>query len=286
MIGNAQLLVPRAPIADSLNLPDDLADIYSMFRLRVGYSGPCRRVRRSDNSETDIGFTAGGLYDIKAETIWAAGSDTYVTRWYNQSSYAGSFRAPYLEFTGVNASAPRGIVSSAAITIGSYPAIEFRDSSLMQPSLPAAGGYEEYLSVVFIGAATFSAPSVDAFLWSINADGAETSILTRVREAGRGTVVDYGPYDSSTEFTRPSGDFSSPSLIVTSYATGSPYLQTAWVNGSSRSASRSKTPSGVYYGLGLTIGPNVMHTLIIDGGGGRDIHDAAKASFNNKNWIY
>lgn len=57
----------------------------SMYKLRSTYTGACVRIRRkSDNAETDIGFS-GNIIDINSIVSFAGVNGTaYVTIWYNQ----------------------------------------------------------------------------------------------------------------------------------------------------------------------------------------------------------
>ena len=58
---------------------------YSMRLLSSVYVGDCVRVRRdSDNLELDIGFD-GSVIDVSALVTFSAGTDSYVTTWYDQS---------------------------------------------------------------------------------------------------------------------------------------------------------------------------------------------------------
>lgn len=57
----------------------------SVRRIRDDYAGPCCEVvRASDSAVTDIGFNAQGWRDDVALAAFAAGSDVYLSRWYNQ----------------------------------------------------------------------------------------------------------------------------------------------------------------------------------------------------------
>jgi hypothetical protein len=62
---------------------------YSLRKLRIQYTGPVVRVRRSsDNAEMDIGFDFsrdGSVLDENALLSFVGGGDGFVTRWYDQS---------------------------------------------------------------------------------------------------------------------------------------------------------------------------------------------------------
>lgn len=57
---------------------------YSLRKLRSAYSGNCIRVRRTDNTEQDIGFVNNVLDTASLLTFVAAGNG-FVTTWYDQS---------------------------------------------------------------------------------------------------------------------------------------------------------------------------------------------------------
>ncbi len=59
---------------------------WSTRRLRAAYSGPCLRAERSNGTQQDIGFTAGGDLDVAALETFAAGGQVRVRTWYNQGS--------------------------------------------------------------------------------------------------------------------------------------------------------------------------------------------------------
>ncbi len=59
---------------------------FSFRRLRDSYSGSAIRLRReSDNAEADIGFDGSGDFDTAAATTHLAGSNGFITTWYDQS---------------------------------------------------------------------------------------------------------------------------------------------------------------------------------------------------------
>jgi hypothetical protein len=90
-------------------------------------SSPCIRVRRpSDDSELDIGFVSNAL-DTASLLAFCAGTDGYVTTWYDQSGTANHASRP------VKADQPR-IVSSGVIDVdpnNGLPGIYFQTSDYM-----------------------------------------------------------------------------------------------------------------------------------------------------------
>ena len=69
-------------------LLDDVSDAvgaYSLRKLRLNYTGPAVRVRRtSDDAEKDIYFKADGTLDVSTLESFCSATDGKVVRWYNQ----------------------------------------------------------------------------------------------------------------------------------------------------------------------------------------------------------
>ncbi len=64
-----------------------IAAAYSSRRLRTAYTGSLLRLRRSsDNTESDIGYTADGDLDTAAVAAFVGGGSGYIVNWYDQSS--------------------------------------------------------------------------------------------------------------------------------------------------------------------------------------------------------
>ena len=75
-----------APFVGLLDTYPDAAAAYSVRKLRSAYTGSAIRVRRSsDNTESDIGFTALGNLDTTALTSFCGSGDGFATTWYDQS---------------------------------------------------------------------------------------------------------------------------------------------------------------------------------------------------------
>lgn len=59
---------------------------YGLRKLRTNYTGNCIRIRRaSDNTETDIGFTATGVVNTSSIATFCSGTTGYITTFYDQS---------------------------------------------------------------------------------------------------------------------------------------------------------------------------------------------------------
>jgi len=94
------------------------AAAYSVRKLRAAYTGSAIRVRRSsDNTETNIGFTALGNLDESALTTFCGSGNGFVTTWYDQSGNG-------INKTQTTASNQYQIVTSGVVNIlGTKPSI-------------------------------------------------------------------------------------------------------------------------------------------------------------------
>lgn len=69
----------------SLVLPAGALAVYSVAKT-PSWNGACMRIKRSnDNTQTDIGFTASGWFDMAAAVAFAGGSTITIEIWYDQS---------------------------------------------------------------------------------------------------------------------------------------------------------------------------------------------------------
>lgn len=74
-----------------LDLYPGAAAAYSLRKLRTAYTGSAIRVRRaSDNTEQIIGFDGLGNLDTTALTAFCAGTNGFITVWYDQSGNANN----------------------------------------------------------------------------------------------------------------------------------------------------------------------------------------------------
>ena len=100
------------------------AAAYSVRKLRAAYTGNAIRVRRSsDNTESDIGFTALGNLDTTALTTFCSGTNGFVTTWYDQSGNANNAT----QTTAANQ--PQIVSSGSVINVNSKPCLQFTRSS-------------------------------------------------------------------------------------------------------------------------------------------------------------
>lgn len=267
------------PFVDIIETGDERADVYSMLRLRRGYVGLCRRVRRaSDNAVLDVGFTVDGAYDIRRELAWAGNSDVYLARWYNQSLAAGNSRPPYLE-AAVSPGAPRSCVGGRVIRLRDFPAIEMQAESRLTSVPDSRVSHEGAIGIVWIGAARSSVGS-DNGLWSVHEEGVDDTRTCEVDGFDRGLVRDRGCYYGRASLYRhPTSDFSTPSLIVVAHQTEAPWQTLAWVNGEDRIVNYQGAIAGIGVGTPQLLGPNELHTFIVDGSEGLGICAIAKRRF-------
>jgi hypothetical protein len=68
-----------------LDLYPDAGAAYSFFKLRNDYSGSCIKVRRTDNTEQDIGFDGSNYLDTAALKTFVGSGDGRIVTWYDQS---------------------------------------------------------------------------------------------------------------------------------------------------------------------------------------------------------
>jgi len=109
-----------------LDLYPSAAAAYSVRLLRSAYTGSAIRVRRSsDNTESDIGFTALGNLDTTALTSFCGAGNGFVTTWYDQSGNSQNV-------TQSTAVLQPQIVSSGSVLIqNGKPCIQFNSSTLV-----------------------------------------------------------------------------------------------------------------------------------------------------------
>jgi hypothetical protein len=98
------------------------AAAYSLRKLRTAYTGNAIRVRRTDLTESNIGFTSAGNLDttaLLAFTGTGALDNGFITTWYDQSGNALNLT----QTTALNQ--PKIVNAGALVTQNSKPAIYF-----------------------------------------------------------------------------------------------------------------------------------------------------------------
>jgi hypothetical protein len=157
-----------------LDQHDGAAAAYSLRLLRVGYNGPCIRVRRSsDNAEKDIGFS-GGTLDTNALTSFVGSNDGYVVRWYDQSGKGRDATQ------GTQADQARIVSSGSVLSVNGNP---FMDN----------GGFEAFDNV-FAGANATNIVAQSVVIESNN-----FKIGNRLVGVNADSVADTGQFISSRD---------------------------------------------------------------------------------------
>jgi hypothetical protein len=109
-----------------LDLYPNAAAAYSLRKLRAAYTGNAIRVRRTDLTESNIGFTAAGNLDttaLLAFTGTGALDDGFITTWYDQSGNARNFT----QSTAINQ--PKIVNAGSVLTSNGEPIIDFNGTN-------------------------------------------------------------------------------------------------------------------------------------------------------------
>ena len=113
------LLEPTTFTTGLLEFYPNAAAAYSLRQLRRSVSPYAIRVRRSsDNTELDVGFNSNGNLDTAALETFCAGTDGYVSVWYDQSSNGNDATQT------TTANQPQIVSSGSIIPENGKPAIE------------------------------------------------------------------------------------------------------------------------------------------------------------------
>jgi hypothetical protein len=160
-----------------LDLYPNAAAAYSVRKLRAAYTGNAIRVRRSsDNTETDIGFTALGNLDESALTTFCSGTNGFVTTWYDQSGNARNAT----QTTAANQ--PQIVSSGSVINVNGKPSLDYTSSITI--GLATAASLSNSNSLTMTTVAKINNPLVSyKYAWAIGATGA-TGYATFVPIAG------------------------------------------------------------------------------------------------------
>jgi hypothetical protein len=159
------------------------AAAYSVRKLRTAYTGSAIRVRRSsDNTETNIGFTALGNLDTSALTTFCSGTNGFVTTWYDQSGNSRNAT----KTTAVNQ--PQIVSSGSIITDNGKPSILFDGTNdfLEFTDTP----YNNYSIYGVYSNATF--PAIQVLLGKFLADYLAVNNITTVTINPGGANNGYG----------------------------------------------------------------------------------------------
>ena len=105
-----------------LDLYPNSAVAYSLRKLRTAYTGSAIRVRRSsDNAEQNIGFSGNNL-NTSALTTFCAGTNGFVTTWYDQSGNGAN------AIQTIASQQPIIVSGGSVININGKPSIDFSQS--------------------------------------------------------------------------------------------------------------------------------------------------------------
>lgn len=95
---------------------------YSLRLLRTSYTGNCVQVRRAvDNTTSNIGFS-GGVVDTAALKTFCAGTNCFISTWYDQSTNANHATQT------INANQPQIVASGSLIYSSGRPTIQFTNT--------------------------------------------------------------------------------------------------------------------------------------------------------------
>jgi hypothetical protein len=123
------------------------AAAYSLRKLRAAYTGSAIRVRRTDLTESNIGFTAAGNLDttaLLAFTGTGALDNGFVTTWYDQSGNSQNA----LQTTAVNQ--PQIVSAGSVITENAKPAIQFQSLRWLQVANTTFGDIDDNKSAFYV----------------------------------------------------------------------------------------------------------------------------------------
>ena len=123
-----------APYVGLLDVYPGASAAYSVRLLRTAYTGNAIRVRRTDLTESNIGFTSAGNLDtaaLLAFTGTGALDNGFITTWYDQSGNAKNLT----QTTAVNQ--PQIVSAGSVINLNGKPYINYLSSGLSALSTSA-----------------------------------------------------------------------------------------------------------------------------------------------------
>jgi hypothetical protein len=126
-----------------LDLYPSAAVAYSVRKLRTLYTGSAIRVRRTDLTESDIGFTGAGNLDTAALLAFTGTGvldNGFITTWYDQSG--NGYNAT--QTTAINQ--PIIVSAGALITVNSKPAILSNQKSIANTALSVAPALTDFFN--------------------------------------------------------------------------------------------------------------------------------------------
>ena len=199
-----------------LDIYPNAAAAYSVRKLRLAYTGSAIRVRRTDLTESDIGFTSAGNLDttaLLAFTGTGALDNGFVTTWYDQSGNARNST----QTTATNQ--PQIVSAGSVILENSNPTLQFDGIN----DFFNTGNKLLQLNTTLIAAFNFTRENVTGALlgqWSSGTAG-RTLITTNQNIAGSSQSNNLSFFNSTStgivDIVAPSG----MNLIFWNIATGS-----------------------------------------------------------------
>jgi len=164
------------------------AAAYSVRKLRTAYTGSAIRVRRTDLTEANIGFTSSGNLDttaLLAFTGTGALDNGFVTTWYDQSGNG-------LNQTQTTALNQPQIVSAGAVLLqGTKPTLRFDGTTdFMDGSGVTTGDPKS----IFIPTKAISLPSSETVIF----DSVTTNQALLYKSASNTITIGFGAFNASS----------------------------------------------------------------------------------------
>jgi hypothetical protein len=142
LIGSFSLITPI------LDLYPNAAAAYSLRKLRTEYTGSAIRVRRTDLTEANIGFTSYGYLDTSALTTFCGGDNGFITTWYDQSGNGRNATQSTAIFQ------PQIVSAGSVLNVNSKPSLQFDQDRFNIPTISIALNSLSIISVVKSDSAT------------------------------------------------------------------------------------------------------------------------------------
>jgi hypothetical protein len=264
-----------APSRNQLNLTGltlTAAAAYSLRKLSSTYNGPAIRVRRTDNTEVDIGFTATG--DLNTAALLAhvgtgTGNNGFVTTWYDQSGNGRHMTQP------TRGSQPQIVVDGVIWTKNGRSALRHLSANSTQLSVSTnylttdwtinvVQGLDGGLNRRMLSGTTnwflgyFQGSEATYFFNGGPLFGRSATVQNQVYTAGRQGTDQAKVYANGIDITRPTGLSTPPGGLVTSgnqneFSNGSTQELTVF-NASLSNTDRQtlERNQGAYYNITIT----------------------------------
>lgn len=242
------ILASSGGVALLLDAYPSAAAAYSLRKLRTAYTGSAIRVRRTDLTESNIGFTALGNLDttaLLAFTGTGALDNGFITTWYDQSGNA------------------RNATQTTALN---QPQIVSAGSVILENSKPSAqfDGSNDFLSYVF--STSISQPGT---YFVVNKNTVEPGIISSDNDSSRWQVYRTGaipkPINIFAGTVLSSGNTSLSQLLIFALFNG--LSSSIGINNNTATTGDGGTQqnSAIRLGVGSTLGygANKMQEVIL-----------------------